>query len=246
MPVASAGHIPGASYSREDLDVRFSEVQWIVNAAMIAIGVIFIVGVHTALVSINRHLAVSNGSTRLFILPQSAIWWFFPGFGALALSWDITLQLWGLLGNRETPRLYASWTSLKAGFDSTKMLRWMSAVVVLPIGVLTVLALPMHTALTQDSIIHCGYAFAPCKAYRYADAQRMTIVDGFRDRDARLTKRAGIVVDFRGGERWSSADEGDFHDQVDSSLEQFLTNRTHLPYGHAETTNDIPPLAQAQ
>jgi hypothetical protein len=55
----------------------------------------------------------------------------------------------------------------------------------------------------SKDIRDCGYAFAPCKIYRFADARRMTIIDGFRDRDSRLIRRAGIVIDFSDGQRWS-------------------------------------------
>lgn len=63
-----------------------------------------------------------------------------------------------------------------------------------------------------------------------------------RDRDGKLTRRAGIVIDFSDGRRWSSADIGDFNERLDPALEQFLENRTHLLYNYAQTEADIPPL----
>lgn len=246
MPATPARRFRGPEYSVEELDARFSGAQWMVAGAMVGIGAIFFVSAHAGFVAINRHLALKDGPAHLVIFPQSAIWWFFPGFGAVALSWEITLKLWELFGDRENALLYANWSNRKVGFDCTKMLRWIAVLVVLPVGILTTLALPMHTTLAEDRITDCGYAFAACKVYRYADARRMTIIDGFRDRDSRLNRRAGIVIDFRGGRRWSSADEGDFHSQVDPSLEEFLANRTHLSYNHAETENDIPPLASVE
>ena len=53
-----------------------------------------------------------------------------------------------------------------------------------------VLALPMHAAVRQNDIRDCGYAFATCKVYRDADARRMTMIEGFRDRNGKLTSRA--------------------------------------------------------
>jgi len=230
------------NYSLEELDARFSSTKWIVGASIVVVGVIFAFGTHAIVVGLNHFLAASDGSTQIWLWPQSAIWWFFPGFGALALSWEIILQIWALFGNREDAYTYAYWSSLKAGFDSTRVLRWMAVLIALPIGVLTLLELPVHAALNQDEIRDCGYAFAPCKVYRYADTRRMTIIDGFRTRDSKLTRRAGIVIDFNDGRRWSSADIGDFRAQLERSLEVFLESRTHLQYNYAQTEADIPPL----
>ena len=70
----------------------------------------------------------------------------------------------------------------------------------------------------------------------------MTIIDGFRDRDGKVTRRAGIVINFNDGQRWSSADIGDFSERPDPALKQFLENRTHLHYDYAQTEADISPL----
>jgi len=239
---ASADKPAGCEYSREDLDSRFSNAQWIVNFTMVVVGVLFALGTHAALVWLNRYLAAADGPAQFFIFPQSAIWWFFPGFGALTLSWGITLDLWALLGHREDAYLFAYWTSLKAGYASTKLFRWIAILIIIPIGMLTVLALPMHCAFRQDDFRDCGYAFAACKTYRYEDARRMTIIQGFRTTDGKLSRRAGIVIDFADGRRWSSADVGDFNDSVDPAFEALLENRTRLNYKYAQTEDDIPPL----
>jgi hypothetical protein len=119
----------------------------------------------------------------------------------------------------------------------------MSALIVLPIGVLTILELPVHAALRQDDIRDCGYAFARCQAFRYADARSLTMIEGFRDRDGNLTKRAGIIIDFNDGRRWSSADIGDFIDSVNPAFADFLEKKTQLPLSYAQTESDVPRLS---
>jgi hypothetical protein len=114
----------------------------------------------------------------------------------------------------------------------------MGWVVALPIGILTALALPLHATLGQDEIVSCGYGFSPCQGYRYADARRMTEVEGFRDRNGNLTHRAGIVIDFSDGRRWSSAAWGNFGRSVDPELVKFLKLKTGLQLEHA-TANPI-------
>jgi hypothetical protein len=244
MPAASVKTV-GHKYSREELDVRFSSTQWIVGFTMAVVGLVFAYTTHASLVGLNRYLATRDGTAQFVLWPQSAVWWFFPGFGAVGQPWGITLQLWALFGHREDADSYEYWSSLQEGFNAPKLLRWMAILVVLPVGILTILALPVRTAFRQNDIQDCGYAFAPCKIYRYADARRLTIIDGFRTRDGKLTIRAGIVIDFADGRRWSSADIGDFKPRLDPALEEFLKNKTKLPYDYAQTEADIPPLVAA-
>jgi hypothetical protein len=233
---------PTNQVSLDDLDARFRSTKWIVGLSMVVIGILFVVSVHAAFVWLNRLIATADGPADFQLWPQSAIWWFFPGFGALTLCWEITLQLWSHFGNRDDANLYAYWSNQRTGFDATRLLRWFALLIALPIGVLTALALPMHTVFRQSDIRDCGYAFAACKVYRYADARRMTTIGGFRDRDGKLIERAGIVIDFNDGRRWSSADVGDFSKTVDPGFADLLTRKTKLPLNHAETEADIPQL----
>jgi hypothetical protein len=229
-------------YSPEELDSRFGGVQWLVGLGTVVVGLAFTWSTHAALLWLNRSLANADGPARFELWPQSVIWWFFPGFGALALSWEITLQLWSYFGGRNEADLYSYWSSQRVGFDSRRVLRWVALLVVVPIGILTVLALPMHEALREHDIRDCGYAFGPCKTFPYSDARRLTMIEGFRDRNGKLTDRAGIVIDFDDGRRWSSADIGDFNKSVDPTLASFLSGKTGLSPQSAETEDDIPRL----
>jgi hypothetical protein len=229
-------------YSQEDADARFPSTQVTFGGSMIVMGIVLVWGVHFGLVYLNRRLTALDGPSDFQIRPQTAIWWFFPGIGALALAWEITLQIWGIFAGRNAPDVFSYWTCQKAGYDARKVLRWMGLVVALPIGVLTALALPMHTVLRENDVRDCGYGFATCKVYRYSDARRMTEIEGFRERDGRLDRRAGIVIDFSDGRRWSSGDEGDFHSNVDPAFVEFLETKTRLPLHHAPTESDIPSL----
>jgi hypothetical protein len=240
----------GERCSFEDLDRRFQRTKWIFNLCMIAIGILFAWSTHAVFVWLNRDFAAASGPAVFYQFPQSAIWWFSPGFGAVALSYEITLQLWSLFGSRRDADLYSRWSNMKnaaqggryASMDSRKALRWLSVLIVLPIGVFTVLELHSYVSIGANTIRDCGYAFAPCKSFPYAAAQRMTIIKGFRDKDGKLTKQAGIVLDFSDGSRWSSADMGDFQQSVDPALADFLKKKTQLSINYAETETDVPPL----
>jgi hypothetical protein len=150
----------------------------------------------------------------MYLWPQTATWWFLPGFAAVALSWEVTLQIWSIFDRREAD-LYGYWSGLgvtmrfssgPADIDARGLLRWMGLGVVVVVGIPTVLALSMHAALRSDGIRECGYAVASCKDFEYNEASRMTIIDGFRTTDGKFTRRAGSVIDFVDGRRWSSAD----------------------------------------
>lgn len=237
--------------SIEDLNFRFRRTKWIVASAMVLVGGVFLLSTHAAFVWLNWHIAMADGPAEFRLLPQTATWWFFPGFGAVALSWEITLQLWSYFGSHEDANLYSEWSNIKPGFDARKVLRWMSILIVLPIGVLTILELPVHSSVRREDIRDCGYAFSQCKLYSYAAVRRMTMIDGFRGRDGKLTRRAGIVLDFSGGRRWNSADRGDFQKRVDPAFVNFLEKKTGLTLNYAETEADIsslrdgPPTPQA-
>jgi hypothetical protein len=225
----------------EYLNIPFSGTTT-VNTCILVVGILFALGTHAGFVSLNQYIATSRGPAAFLLWPQSAMWWFFPGFGALTLSWEIVLQLWAHFGNRGRAYSFNYWWAQTAGFDSTRVLRWMSIFITLPMGILTILALPMHAALGQDDIRDCGFAFAGCQIYPYADARRLTAIEGFRTRDGKLTRRAGIIIDFSDGRRWSSAEIGDFKDTVDPEFAEFLVKRTQLPLNHAQTEADIPHL----
>jgi hypothetical protein len=245
---ATTSNSSGNKLDIQELDERFMPLRWKVIGAMIAICILFAFGTWKALSGINSFLASIDGPAAFYLLPQTAIWWFFPGFGSVALCWELTLQIWAIFGTRDQVNLFSDWTNLSArfwgtaGMNSRKVLRWLALLIALPIGVFTALALNMHASVGPDTIRDCGYAFKPCAVYPVAGVLRMTQIEGFRTKDGKLTRRPGIVLDFKDGRRWSSADWGDFKNSVDPALSKFLTEKTNLTLETAITENDIPPL----
>lgn len=68
----------------------------------------------------------------------------------------------------------------------------------------------------------------------------ITVVQGFRNRDGQLIRRAGIVLDFNDGRHWYSADKGNFRKNVDPALVEFLHEETLLPINYTETNAGVP------
>ena len=87
---------------------RFSQLQWVVAGSMVALGVTFGFASYALLVWANRALASRDAGSVIQLLPDHWIWFFFPFFGALCLTWEMTLRLWILFGDASQARLYES------------------------------------------------------------------------------------------------------------------------------------------
>lgn len=222
----------------EELELRFKATQWIFGIGMVGVGVLIFFALHQTLITINRYLASLDGPADFVLYPQSAIWYFLPGFAAITMSWDVTLWAWSSLGQKQTVLLYEYWSNAKAGFNATRLLRLVIVVVVLPIAILSGLALPEHDSLRANEIRSHGYGVSPAKVFRYSEAKDLFAIEGFRTRDGKLMKRAGCILYFSDGRRWSSADIGDFKPTIDPRLLAFLQNKTGLPVKYATTERD--------
>jgi hypothetical protein len=217
----------------------FSGTQWTVGISMLVVGLAFGFLVHKALVMANHHFAAADGPAAFRLLPSSAIWWFFPGFGALCLTWEITLLLWSVFEDREKIVRYVAWSDERTGFDSTRAFRWMAVLLALPIGLATVLAIPVHSTLRDRDIVVGHYATLAQQVLPYSQARRLVLVGGFRDRSGKFSPRAGMIIDFSDGSRWSSSANRDFKPEVDFGLTEFLQLKTGLPVEYAETEADL-------
>ena len=116
----------------------------------------------------------------------------------------------------------------------------MAPTIVLPTGIFTVLARPMHTTLHEDDMRIRRYARLAAHHYHYSDARRLSVIKGMRLRDGTFKNRAAIEVDFADGPRWSSADNRDFSHFVDPDLFVFLQPKTGLPIVETDTREDSP------
>lgn len=138
-----------------NVDVEdFTSANFAVYACMVAVGVAFALAVHWVLAAGNRYFAQTDGPAAFQFFPSGATWWFFPGFGALCLSWEITLFFWSLLEDRSKVDRFIAWTSERAGYDSTRALRWMAVVLATPIWSRNPSRAP--DALHSSRQRHCG------------------------------------------------------------------------------------------
>jgi hypothetical protein len=232
---------------REDLWAAFSGSRFTFQFWNAIVGILFCLGAYATLMAINVRLAGPSSATRIQLYPQPAMWWFFPGFGAFCLAWDIRVLLWLLFGDSRKARLYRIWANRRAAgeqnvYATSPFNRWCIRLIVLPLALGTVLALNMHATVGPESIRDCGYAFKPCEVYPLSGARRITAIRGYRTKEGKFDPQAGLVIDFKDGRRWSSANWGDFKDAIDPNLTNFLLQKTSLALNTAVAEDDIPPL----
>lgn len=220
-------------FTTHDAD-EFSRLQWLVGAFMLLVGTGFGVGSYKALLWANAALADQEAHSEFLLLPTHWMWLFLPLSGALCLTWDLTLRFWRLIGDPLRASEYESWTNSKVGFDASRVLHIMSATIVLPIAIATILALPIHSSIGADGMFIGHFATLQSTPHRYADISRITVTDGLRLRDGSLQRRPAITLDFRDGTRWSSANNRDPEKFIDYALLNLLQEKTHCPVRHIE------------
>jgi hypothetical protein len=217
--------------TRDQLEGRwagFSNQQSVVRVCNVLVAVGFFFWVHAALKALSVHLADADGPALFRIMYQPVIWWFLPGFGAMCLAWEITIQIWSLFAGRKTIRLYRAWVK-QAPFtykgstfhNQLAFYHWFSALVVLPIAVFTLLALNMHTNIGESHMRVCGYAFKPCKDLSFSDLRRDDYFPAYGKGKSRLA--AKVVLKFADGTDWNSNTWTD--SDVDPDVARFLLSK---------------------
>ena len=226
---------PKADRSGGELYSPTLAVKFTVNGSMLLISIFLAFGIHSILVTSSEFATRRQSDLDVVIHPSPFIWWFLPGFAAICLCWEITFKLWSTFYPLQA-NAYRAYSNVKSGMDSTKVLSWMALVIVLPIAIGTILAIPVSTTLTPTAINSVHYASVHPEVLQYANATDLVQFDGYLDRGGSFIPRAGLLVRFNDGKTWNSADTGDPKNEVDPALIRIIENGTHLPlrFSHVE------------
>jgi hypothetical protein len=232
----------------DDLEAQFCTQQTIVNLCCIPSGLAFLFLTHACLIAISQHLIQSDGVPGYHIAYQPVFYWFLPGFGALSLCFEITLQIWAMFVGHTVVNLYSEWDSRQPKrsrggivyYDVRKILRWFTVLLVIPIGILSSLALNMHTTFGEDGMHEFGYAFAMPKVHSYAQIRQVAHVHGVFGKHGRFIDRPYCVVDFADGHRWNQNDWDDSSASTARAIEAVLAAQTHLPFVDILVLEDLP------
>ena len=233
---------------REDLFAGFRQHQIIINACNFVGAFVFFFGALFAFKAMNHRLAGPSLPGQIQLFPDTIIWFFFAGFGALTFPWEITLQVWALFGDRRTVFLYRQWQkrstfNYKGGQFKNELglYHWFILLVALPIGVASSLALNMRSTLGPSSIDYCGYGFRPCKALPYADVKTIAYIAP--NGAVKPPAHAKLVIAFSSGVTWASTDWGDANKDVDPAMVRFLAARVPRPITGIEALQEASPPA---
>jgi hypothetical protein len=221
----------GMTYDElEDIWAGFRDRQTFVNCCNVIVAVLFLFGVHSALVALNRQIAAIDNPGYIHLFPESAVWWFLPGFGAMTLPWEITIRIWSLFADKRKVHLYREWAKRETSMYKGRAFRnefglyhFFALTIVLPIAIATLLALNMHATLGPAAIRDCGYAFKSCEIFPYDEVQKMTELPGQETAKTRVGSR--VDLDLKDGRRWSSSDWGGSDQDVDPAVVLYLASK---------------------
>lgn len=209
------------------------------GAVTIAMGIAVGVGGYFSLLAINHQFAKTDGVAILQVFPVSAIWFFLPGFAALAIPWPLTIALLRRSAYRDDAAYIQAESNNKSGFDCFRVMVGMNLFIVLPIAFFTILALPERLTLTEHNILWTHYASLKPEIFSYTDIVRLTKVDGYLLRDGSFKLHKDLIIDFKDGRRLSANAVGDGGSEPSAEEISVLLNRTGLVPNEVRTKEEI-------
>jgi hypothetical protein len=189
----------------------------------------------------NRSCASLDGPAILTVYAPQSLWCFLPLFGALAVPWPVTVWWLRRVGRKDEADGIEDDADRKGGADCFRLMKWMSIGLVGPIAFFTILAIPIHLSIGESEARLGHYAALHSERFLFSEAQRATVIDGYRLRDGTFRAARDIVIDFSDGRRLSGNAVGDGGTNVRDDVVQLLLAKTGLHPEHAQTVQDIPP-----
>lgn len=212
----------------------------VIGAAMWGLGICLALSFFL-LRAANHQWAEADGSAVARLYPGNAIWCFLPGFAALAIPWPITVWLLRRTGRTDEADSAENTANERGrGFDSFKVMKWLSIGVVGPIAIFTLLAIPMHLSISETAVRVGHYASWRTETFPLDQAKRAVLVDGVRGRDGSFLRRQDLFIDFADGRRLDVNAAGDGGTRVSDEVVELLLAKTGLQATHVLTEKDIP------
>jgi len=209
------------------------------SAITIAMGIAIAVGGYFGLLATNHLLAKADGPALAQAFPVAVWWCFLPGFAALAVPWPLTIALLRRTTYHDEAAYVEDEANSKSGFDCFRIMVGMNIFLVLPIAVFTFLALPERLTLTDHEIRWTHYASLMPEVFPYADAIRLTTVDGYKLRDGTFESHKDLLIDFKDGRRLSANAVGDGGSEPSPDEINVIRAKTGLTPNEAQTAEDL-------
>ena len=212
----------------------------VAGACMWFLGIAIAIGGFFALRTANHLWSLPDHNTLCIAYPPQVIWMFLPGFAALAIPWVFALWLLRRFGYAGQAAEIVENGNQKGGFNCERVMKWLIWIIVVPIGLFTLPAIPMHLAVKSDQALltHYGHIF-PDRFY-FSDARHAYWVEGYYVRDGRFTVQPDLLITFADGRRLHANAVGDGGSIPSSQLVKLLLVRTKLTAITVKTEHDIP------
>jgi hypothetical protein len=236
----------------EEWEAKFAGWQTTVNLCCFPTGILFLVSTYFLLLYTSHAIAASDGLSGFHLSSPRIAWWFFPVFGSISLCFEIVLRVWSVFLGSKVIDLYAEWDSRQPKrsrgggivyYDSRHVLRWTSLLITLPIGILSLLALPMHTTFAEDGLHVYNYGFSAPTVHPYADMRRVTMILGAYDKHGKFAAHPFCVIDFANRYRWDQNDWDHPSRELTEQTRAAIQAHTQLNFGTILVLEDLPPLS---
>jgi hypothetical protein len=185
-----------------------------------------------------NHLWASlEGPSLLTQYAPQVFWCFLPGFAAVSIPWPLTVWYLRRVGRWEEADAIQDASDSKSGFDSFRVMKWLSIGVVGPIAVFTFLAVPIHLSITDSEVRVGHYASIRSDIFALNEAKSLTIVDELRRQGNRISETKDVIVEFADGRRLRGNQVGDGGTSVRNDVLQLLIEKTGLTPGYTSKTD---------
>jgi hypothetical protein len=174
-----------------------------------------------------NHLWASlEGHSLLTQYAPQVYWYFLPGFAAVSLPWPLTVWYLRRVGRWEEADSIQDASDSKGGFDSFRIMKWLSIGVVGPIAVFTLLAVPIHLSITDSEVRVGHYASLHPDVFLLSSAKSLIIVDEYKPQGRHVTR--DMIVEFADGRRLRGNQVGDGGTSIRNDVVQLLIDKTGL------------------
>jgi hypothetical protein len=176
-----------------------------------------------------NHLWASlEGRSLLTQYAPQVYWCFLPGFAAVSIPWPLTVWYLRRVGRWEEADSIQDASDSKGGFDSFRIMKWLSIGVVGPIAVFTLLAVPIHLSITDSEVRVGHYASLHPDIFLLNGAKSVIIVDECKPQGGHGHETRDMIVEFADGRRLRGNQVGDGGTSVRNDVVQLLIDKTGL------------------
>lgn len=189
---------------------------------------VLIVALFFVLRGANHLWAALEGPSLVTQYAPQAVWGLLPLFAGISLPLPLTLWFLKKVGRGMEAESIHDTATRKAGYDSFRVLKWLSIGTVGFGSIATLLAIPIHLSITDSEVRVGHYGSIHTQTYRLKDAQSLTIVDGYKMIGGHRRMIDNVVVVFNDGRRLQGNQVGDAGTSVRSDVLGLLVAKTGL------------------